>query len=1513
VFLGVYFSSSYLSAQDLAIAVTDADKAEGNAGNIAFTFTVTRTAPLTGTSSATWTVTGNGADPATADDFDGGVFPTEPVNFAIGVATQTITINVSGDTAFEPNEGFTVTLSASVDATITTATANGTIQNDDALPTLAITATDADKAEGNAGHTLFTFTVSRSGDLTGASSATYTVTGSGSNAADFQGGTLPVGTVTFAATEASQVITINVLGDAIVEPNEGFTVTLSVAIGATITTAAADGVIQNDDSFPTLAIAATDADKPEGDTGPTPFTFTVTRTGNLAGASTVSWAVIGSGANAAIATDFTGGAFPGATLTFSTGVATQIITVNVNGDLNIELDNGFTVTLSAPFDATITTATALGNIQNDDSPPTLSISATNANQPEGDAGNTPFTFTVVRDGNLTAVTTVNWAVTGSGTNPANNADFAGPTFPAGTLTFAIGVATQTITVNVSGDTTTEPNEGFTVTLSTVMGASITTTTAIGTIQDDDASPDIFLVAEGVTATNDLDGNPNTNQQSLVINTLTKDIVFTALPLNGVTNYRFQWSGFGGTTITNIVNGDMINGVAAIINNNTLKIRAALQDRVFVGVTINGTEVTTDNILISDSPFDNLPSRVCVDVGAINFSIGDNTWADIDNTRPAPEPTETRATFKRIQFDNGTLISTTRGGAINTTTLGEGVYNIQVIVDFQIYFAFFGFPIILNDIVWISQNIEIGRPTPSMISPNLTTTYCVNNPVIVNLSNFAEPAGGVFRLNGSVVTELRPTLLTPQDYTLVYEYENTFDCISTDTKTITINPIPSTDFDFINTCFGETTEFTAIDNSPNLAYNWTINNAPFSIEQNPVISFGSPGLYQVRLTVTNTLTQCSVDNERAVLIHALPISTFTFNNICDLTPNFINTSAMQASNPTMNMINDVIWRFGDGTEVTIPFSTNSGNTSHTYPDFGSYQVELVINTINGCSTSITKTINIFPSITLDAVNNSYVENFDNGDENWISGGINSSWQRILPPNNNIQNTLGTNEVWITQNATNTYNTNEKSYIESPCFDISALPNPMINLKIWTDTDLSGDGALLLYTIDNSENSEWKVVSLKTGVSPNVISQKGGGVEWYNQENLLGSPTTEIGIIDNPLKVGWSGKDIGWKIAKFPLDDVQKDAVQNGNGVVRFRIAFGSNADNPANATFDGFAVDTVLITERDRLTLVEHFTNTQSITNAASEEELNEILGLDDSQKTLIIRYLTSFPISDPNITILRNIADNSARALYYNIASLTRTLIDGGNPFQKNPQDFTAATGYWDEFKAAQTQRILSQPSIRISTLLLNPANGQSALRLQFDLSQNLSALPILNPFLVQICLTERQLPAPFEDFRNIAREFIPSLSGATRLTWDDLNAGFPINLTWEPPQDITPNDFKIVVFIQDEVTKEIYQAQEANIPFLVDAPGGRENQADVGTTNPALSEFDFTVYPNPSNSDCNIWFSTAQQKAQEWILRDSYGKVIATGEAPAETQLMKLRVSDFASGLYTLQIGKVMKKIVVE
>src|SRR5262249_2021864 len=139
-----------------------------------------------------------------------------------------------------------------------------------------------------------------SGATTGTTVVSYFVTGSGTFSAspsDFVGGAIPSGTVTFNPGDTAQTITIPVNGDTTTENDETFTVNLFGANPNNIqlSPSSAVGTILNDDaaSLPSLAIAPGVAARPEGNSGTTPFTFTVTRTGNTSGTTTVSYAVTG--------------------------------------------------------------------------------------------------------------------------------------------------------------------------------------------------------------------------------------------------------------------------------------------------------------------------------------------------------------------------------------------------------------------------------------------------------------------------------------------------------------------------------------------------------------------------------------------------------------------------------------------------------------------------------------------------------------------------------------------------------------------------------------------------------------------------------------------------------------------------------------------------------------------------------------------------------------------------------------------------------------------------------------------------------------------------------------------------------------------------------------------------------------------------------------------------------------------------------------------------------------------
>ncbi|MBX9623640.1 MAG: cadherin-like domain-containing protein [Gemmataceae bacterium] len=111
------------------LSIADVAVAEGNSGTRSATFTITLSAAAKGAVTVRY-ATADGTARAGSDY----TAASGTVTFAAGQKSKTVGVTVRGDTAYEPDETFAVSLSAPSGATIARATATGTIRNDDAAP-----------------------------------------------------------------------------------------------------------------------------------------------------------------------------------------------------------------------------------------------------------------------------------------------------------------------------------------------------------------------------------------------------------------------------------------------------------------------------------------------------------------------------------------------------------------------------------------------------------------------------------------------------------------------------------------------------------------------------------------------------------------------------------------------------------------------------------------------------------------------------------------------------------------------------------------------------------------------------------------------------------------------------------------------------------------------------------------------------------------------------------------------------------------------------------------------------------------------------------------------------------------------------------------------------------------------------------------------------------------------------------------------------------------------------------
>jgi len=216
-----------------SLSIDDLSTTEGDSGTKTMNFTVT----LSAASNLTVTVdfaTANGTALSPSDYQS----TTGTLTFTTGQTTKTIGVTIKGDTSFEPDENFTVSLTNPVNAVISKTQGTGTILNDDVqggfISFSQPTYTVSESAN------FVTLTVNRTNDTSGAATVDFATDDTGAPAAcntignlasarcDF---TTAMGTLRFSAGETQKTFTLLVNRDSFAENPELFTVNLSNLTG----------------------------------------------------------------------------------------------------------------------------------------------------------------------------------------------------------------------------------------------------------------------------------------------------------------------------------------------------------------------------------------------------------------------------------------------------------------------------------------------------------------------------------------------------------------------------------------------------------------------------------------------------------------------------------------------------------------------------------------------------------------------------------------------------------------------------------------------------------------------------------------------------------------------------------------------------------------------------------------------------------------------------------------------------------------------------------------------------------------------------------------------------------------------------------------------------------------------------------------------------------------------------------------------------------------------------------
>jgi Ca2+-binding RTX toxin-like protein len=413
------------------------------------------------------------------------------VIFNPGEISQSITVVVNDDAVTENSETFFVTLSSETNAVISGTGGQGTILDNDPLPTVSIN--DVSVVEPDSGTTNAAFTVSLSNPSQSTITVDFTtVDGTAVAGLDY---TSNSGTITFAPEETQKDITVVVNNDLLNEADETFSVSLSGQTNAVLGDGQGVGTIINN-PIPTISVNDVEI---VGEAGNVMVVFEVSD--STSDVVTVEALFGVDGDSATIGLDYVANPI---TVTFGPGETTKTVDITIIDDNVDESDESFTVTLSNPTNAIIGDGQAIVTIIDDDQTPTISINDISIN--EGNAGTTNAVFTTSLSNPSSQTIMVNFA-TGDGTASSLD-DYVSD---SGSVIFAPGETTKNVSVVVNGDNFNEADEIFFVNLTGTTNEIVNLTSptnvvmgdgqAMATITNDDPLSSISITDVSTTEGN----------------------------------------------------------------------------------------------------------------------------------------------------------------------------------------------------------------------------------------------------------------------------------------------------------------------------------------------------------------------------------------------------------------------------------------------------------------------------------------------------------------------------------------------------------------------------------------------------------------------------------------------------------------------------------------------------------------------------------------------------------------------------------------------------------------------------------------------------------------------------------------------------------------------------------------------------------------------------------------------------------------------------------------------------
>ncbi len=241
-------------------------------------------------------------------------------------------------------------------------------------------------------------------------------------------------------------------------------------------------------------------------------------------------------------------------------------------------------------------------------------------------------------------------------------------------------------------------------------------------------------------------------------------------------------------------------------------------------------------------------------------------------------------------------------------------------------------------------------------------------------------------NGDADAIQNPSVLYDSSgtYTVTLIVGTDFGCSDTVSKNVEVHPKPVADFSFNEACFGDSTTFndiSSVSSGSITSWNWDFGDGTGDTLQNEKHEYLIDTVYDVRLIVSSGY--CSDTVVKQVDIFSPPTADFTSDAKCfSDSVHFIDISVI-----TGDTISSWYWDFGNGITDSVK------NPFALYDSGGVYTVTLIVSIGLGCSDTVSKNIEVYPSPDADfSFNNAcFGDSTEFNDQSSILSGNIISWK------------------------------------------------------------------------------------------------------------------------------------------------------------------------------------------------------------------------------------------------------------------------------------------------------------------------------------------------------------------------------------------------------------------------------------------------------------------------------------------------------------------------------------------